>query len=168
MALSFPRKFSDGYRVENADCYGDVYIYPSGHWLIGTHLSRAGGALSGTCVHVSFVLCDAEGLPLEAPGLNGVARFGMPSDHMWCVAPSWQGGPADRYDNISGGLPQEILGRAEKVSILFIHANKPFDWEAVKRTIKDIAQLGKELIGGGEPLGVDPNAADASGMYTEQ
>jgi len=160
MSLSFPRKFSDGYRVDKADCYADVYVYPNGQWLIGTHLSMVGGFhMGGTCVNISFILCDRNGVPLQAPGRDGIARFGMPADHKWCVAPSQVLGPADRHDSISGELPSALLASVESVSIIFIEQEKPPDWNTLLQTAKDLAKAGSELLGTGDrPL-------DPGGMY---
>ena len=78
MPLTFPRKFTHGQKLALADVYGELYIWPDGHFHCTTS-SRNSDPASGCLVSVSFILFDRSWAPL--------GTFGMAPEEGYPVGP---------------------------------------------------------------------------------
>ena len=110
MPIKFPRKFARGQKLEHADVYGELYVWPEGYFQYAIDL-RSRLPKVGACVNVTFVLFDANQIPL--------VTYGMPPDHEWCVGPRGDGQPGHRYDHLYGQIAKDKLERAESVALVF-------------------------------------------------
>ena len=127
MGLTFPRKFTHGRKVGKVDVYGELFLWPDGHFQYMVHI-RNGDPQNGGWINVSFALLDEQQMPL------GV--YGMPADQAWSVA----GGR--RYDELYGKVPEDKLGQTSAVALLF----RPRDQELDAASVQHPATSGSELL----------------------
>jgi hypothetical protein len=91
------------------------------------------------------MLLGADDLPLEGSGIDGMARFGMPKEHMWCVSPGGLGGPTNRSDSVAGDFDPALLSRTAQVAIVVYSENKPLDIPGLIALVKQVAQIGAAI-----------------------
>ena len=127
MSLTFPRKFTHGQKVGNVDVYGELFLWPDGHFQYMVH-TRNSHPLSGSDINATFALLDAKHAPL------GV--YGMPADQYWSVAAS------RRYDELYGKVHAEKLQKTAAVALLFRRPGQESD----AASLRDLATAGSELM----------------------
>jgi hypothetical protein len=132
MPIAFPRKFARGQRVENADVYAELFIWPEGYFECTTHI-RGRQPTSGACVNVRFALLDAAGKLL--------GTYGMPPGEEWCVGPHGAGVSSQRHDTLYGKIPTGKLADVESVALVFARKDAPIEAGALGA----IASTGEEL-----------------------
>ncbi len=133
MSLTFPRKFAHGQKVDNVDVYGELFLWPDGHFQYMVHI-RNRDPKKGNCINVTFALLDGKHAPL------GI--YGMPADQARCVAP-WGGLRAgQRYDELYGKVPEDKLKKTGAVALLFRPQNQELD----AARLRDLATAGSELM----------------------
>ena len=128
MPIKLPRKFERGQKLEDADLYGQLYIWPEGFFQYSTDI-RSRLSRAGCCANVTFVLLDANQAPL--------ATYGMPPDQEWGVGP-W---PGHRYDQLNGQIAKDKLERTESVALVFRTTGQDVSAAALQA----IASSGTEL-----------------------
>ena len=133
MQLTFPRKFTHGQKMGNADVYGELFLWPDGHFQLMIHI-RNRDPMNGCCINVTFALLDQEHKPM------GI--FGMPADQAWCVAPWGDLRAGQRYDELFGKVSAEKLERTGAVALLF----RPQDQELNMDSLSALATTGSELM----------------------
>ncbi len=132
MPIKLPRKFARGQKLENADVYGELFVWPEGYFQYAIDI-RSRLSKVGACVNVSFVLFDANQTPF--------GTYGMPLDQEWCVGPRGDGQPGHRYDQLYGQIAKDKLARAESVALVFRAEGR----EVAATAIQAIADTGAEL-----------------------
>lgn len=133
MSLTFPRKFAHGQKVGNVDVYGELYLWPDGHFQYMVHI-RNRDPMTGCCVKVNFALLDHDG------ALLGI--YGMPADQAWCVAPWGDVQAGQRYDELFGKVPENKLQKVSAVALLFSQQNQEPDAVPLQK----LATIGSELV----------------------
>lgn len=128
MPIKFPRKFACGQKLEHADVYGELYVWPEGYFQYAIDL-RSRLPKVGACVNVTFVLFDANQTPL--------VTYGMPPDQEWYVGP-W---PGHRYDQLHGQIAKDKLEGTESVALVFRTKGQ----ELAATELQAIASTGIEL-----------------------
>jgi hypothetical protein len=132
MPLSFPRKFTHGIKLRNADVYAELFAWPDGHFqfMVHTRSTDPGHAVS---INASIVLLDEKRQPL--------GTFGMPRDQVWRVGPQAFGQSSQRHDELYGVIPAEKLMKAESVALVL----KTPDVEIGLAELQAMARTGSEL-----------------------
>lgn len=125
--IAFPRKFVHGQKAGKLDVYGELYLWPDGHFQYMVH-SRNLDPLVGAAVHVSFALLD------EQQALLGT--YGMPPDQTWNVV------AGQRHDELFGKIPEEKLRKTAAVALLFRPQYQKLD----PASLEDLATTGSELV----------------------
>ena len=128
MPLTFPRKFAHGHDLLGADVYGELYIWPDGHFHYTTS-SRNTDPAKGCLVSVSFVLFDHSG--------TLIGMFGMSPEEGYPIGP-W----GRRHDELYGLIPGDKLARAESVALVFRLAGENIGTEK----LREMAGTGNELV----------------------
>lgn len=128
MPIKLPRKFARGQKLEGADVFGELYVWPEGYFQYAIDI-RSRLPKVGACINVSFVLLDANQTPL--------GTYGMPPDQEWCVGP-W---PGRRYDQLYGQIAKDQLERAESVALVFRTKGQ----EVAATALHAIASTGTDL-----------------------
>ena len=132
MPIKLPRKFARGQKLENADVYGELYVWPEGYFQYAIDI-RSRLSKTGACINVTFVLFDVNQVPL--------GTYGMPPDHEWCVGPRGNGQPGHRYDQLYGQIAKDKLERAESVALVFRTKGQ----EVATIALQALASTGAEL-----------------------
>jgi len=132
MSIKLPRKFARGQKLENADVYGELFVWPEGYFQYAIDI-RSRLSKVGACINVSFVLLDANQTPL--------GTYGMPPDQEWCVGPRGNGQPGHRYDQLYGQIAKDKLERAESVALVFRTKGQ----EVAATALQTIASTGTDL-----------------------
>lgn len=118
-------KFSLGNRVQHADVYTDVIMYPGGHWLAGVNMKATPGSIIGSCVNVHYFLLDEKGIPVTYDNGKPFVRFGMAQEEKWCVDADINILGARSFERqMAGDLSPELLKKAAKIEIAFTEENK--------------------------------------------
>jgi hypothetical protein len=125
--IAFPRKFAHGQKVGNVDVYGELYLWPDGHFQYMVH-SRNRDPLSGGSINVSFALLDQQHVLL--------GTYGMPADQAWSVA------AGQRHDELFGKVPEDKLKKTGAVALLF----RPHDQKLDAAGVQALATAGSELV----------------------
>jgi len=125
--ITFPRKFIHGQKVGNVDVYGELYLWPDGHFQYMVH-SRNRDPLNGGHINVTFALLDEKRVPL------GI--YGMPVDQSWSVA------AGQRHDELFGKVPEDKLRKTAAVALLFRTHNEELD----VTSLQGLATVGSELL----------------------
>ena len=132
MPIKFPRKFARGQKLENADVYAELYVWPEEYFQYAIDI-RSRLAKVGPCVNVAFVLLDANQAPL--------GTYGMPPEQTWCVGPGGNAHPGHRYAQLFGQIPKDKLDRTETVALVFRAEGQAVEAAALRA----IASTGDEL-----------------------
>lgn len=127
MSLTFPRKFTHGQKLGNIDVYGELFLWPDGHFQYMIHI-RNSDPLRGSSINARFALLDAKHARL------GV--YGMPADQYWSVAAS------RRYDELYGKVHPEKLQKTAAVALLFRRRGQELD----ASSLPGLATTGSELM----------------------
>jgi len=127
MSLTLPRKFAHGQKVGKVDVYGELYLWPDGHFQYMVHI-RNSDPLSGSSINATFALLDGKHAPL------GI--YGMPKDQALSV------GTGRRYDELYGKVPADKLSQAAAVALLFHRQGENSDTSP----LRDLATTGSELL----------------------
>ena len=127
MSLTFPRKFTHGQKLGNVDVYGELFLWPDGHFQYMVH-RRSNDPFDRACINATFVLFDEKQMPL--------GTYGMPADD------AWSAGGGRRYDELYGRVPEDKLKRTAAAALLFRTQNQ--EWDAA--TLRDLATAGSELV----------------------
>ncbi len=127
MSLTFPRKFTHGQKVGNVDVYGELFLWPDGHFQFMVH-TRNSDPLSGSNINATFALLDGKHAPL------GV--YGMPADQAWSAV------AGRRYDELYGKVHAEKLQKTAAVALLFRRQGQELDASG----LPDLATTGNDLI----------------------
>lgn len=134
MSLTFPRKFTHGQKVGHVDVYGELFLWPDGHFQCMVH-TRNRDPLNGGCsINVTFTLLDEKHVPL--------GTYGMPADQTLSVAPWGALRAGQRYDELYGKVPEDKLKKTGAVALLFRPQNQ--EWDAA--CLQDLATTGSELV----------------------
>ncbi len=133
MQLTFPRKFTHGQKIDNVDVYGELFLWPDGHFQLMAHI-RNRDPIKGCCINVAFALLDQECKP--------IGIFGMPADEAWCVAPWGDLKAGQRYDELFGKVSAEKLMRTSMAALLF----RPQGQELNMDKLSVLANTGCELM----------------------
>ncbi len=133
MSLTFPRKFAHGQKVGNVDVYGELVLWPDGHFQYNVNI-RNSDPLNGNCVNVTFALLDEKRVPL--------GTYGLPADQAWCVAPWGHVQAGQRYDELFGKVPEDNLKKTAAVTLLFRRQDQELD----AASLQDLAKAGSELV----------------------
>ncbi len=128
MPLTFPRKFVRGEKLQSADLYGELHIWPTGHYDFKVSI-RNTDASQGCKMHAGIVLLDKSE---EVAGSYGVGQ----------EEPFELGPWGQRHEQIYGKIPAQVLARTETVAIAFCAVGESFD--AAK--FRSIASAGVELM----------------------
>lgn len=128
MSLAFPRKFTRGQKVSIADIYGELHIWPDGHFHYAVSIRNTEPG-EGCRVSASFVLFD------RSKNLLGV--YGALPEEAQAVSP-WGRVDHDLYGKISG----DRLALAESVALAFRLADQEMDADK----LRDVAGVGNELV----------------------
>ena len=56
ISLTFPRKFTHGQKVGKVDVYGELFLWPDGHFQDMVH-RRSNDPFDRGCINAAFVLC---------------------------------------------------------------------------------------------------------------
>ena len=128
MPLTFPRKFTHGQKVKIADVYGELHIWPEGHFhymisIMNTHPGE------GCRVNASFAMFD------KSRSLLGT--YGMLPEEERSISP-W----GRIHEDLYGKIPAEKLAKAESVALAFRSAGQKID----AGKLKDMAGVGNELV----------------------
>lgn len=128
MSLTFPRKFTRGQKVSIADVYGELHVWPDGHfhYAISIRNTEPGERCR---VSASFVLFDQ--------GNNLLGTYGALPDEAQFITP-WGRVDHDLY----GKIPGEKLARAESVALAFRLADQATDVDK----LREVAGVGNELV----------------------
>ena len=110
MPIRLPRKFARGQKLENADVYGELYVWPEGYFQYAIDI-RSRLPKVGAWVNVTFVLLDAN--------QTSLGTYGMPPDLEWCIGPGGNGPSSHRYDQLYGQIPKDKLEKTESVALVF-------------------------------------------------
>ena len=62
MDLPLPCNMGYGEKLETADCYAELCLYPGGHFLMRVSV-RANSQFTGASINAGFALLDAKGAP---------------------------------------------------------------------------------------------------------
>ena len=127
MSLTFPRKFAHGQKVGNVDVYGELFLWPDGHFQYMVH-TRNSDPLNGSSINATFALLDENEVPL--------GTYGMPADQAWSVA------AGRRYDELYGKVPEDKLKKTATVALLFRSHNQELD----AANLQHLATAGSELL----------------------
>jgi len=127
MSLTFPRKFTHGQKVGSVDVYGELYLWPDGHFQYMVH-SRNRDPLKGGLVNAGFALLDE--------GQEALGIYGMPADQAWSVA------AGQRHDELFGKVPADKLNRTGAVALLFRPQYQKLD----AASLQVLATTGSELL----------------------
>ena len=127
MSLTFPRKFAHGQKVGNVDVYGELFLWPDGHFQYMVHL-RNSDPLNGDCINATFALLDEKHVTL--------GTYGMPADQAWSVV------AGRRYDELYGKVPEDKLKKTSAVALLF----RPQYQELDAASLQHLATAGSELV----------------------
>ena len=133
MSLTFPRKFVHGQKVGKVDVYGELFLWPDGHFQYMVHL-RNSDPLNGDCINATFALLDEKHVTL--------GTYGMPADQAWCVAPWGALRAGQRYDELYGKVPEDKLRKTSAVALLFRSHNQELD----AASVQGLATVGSELL----------------------
>lgn len=133
MSLTFPRKFTHGQKVHNVDVYGELYLWPDGHFKYAVEM-RNGDPLSGGRINVSFALLDEQQNPL--------GTYGLPPDQGWAVGPCGDRRSGRCHDELFGNVPEDKLKKAAAVALLF----RPKGQAPDAARLQDLATTGSELV----------------------
>ena len=136
MSIPLPCRLSFGEKLQGVDCYADLFLYPSGYFLMNFTM-RTNAPFAGARINVSFALFDATGTPL------GGKTFGMKEDQASNVKFLDRGNRAVRDDTIAWTMPPELLDEAALVAICFRPKGVAADWEKLKK----LAQVPTPLLG---------------------
>ena len=132
MDLPLPRNMGFGEKLDTADCYAELCLYPGGHFLMRVSV-RANSQLAGASINAGFALFDASGAPVER------RTFGMNEDEATSVPPIARGFPPERYDTVAGVVPAELLARTERIAICFRAKGASLDWEKLQKRAASLA-----------------------------
>ena len=127
MSLTFPRKFAHGQKAGSVDIYGELFLWPDGHFQYMVHI-RNSDPLSGGSINATFALLDEKRVPL------GI--YGMQADQVLSVA------AGRRYDELYGKVPEDKLKKAGAVALLFRRHGEELDTSR----LRDLATAGSELM----------------------
>jgi len=127
MSLTFPRKFVHGQKVGKVDVYGELFLWPDGHFQYMVHM-RGSDPLDRSAINVTFMLFDEKQLSL--------GTYGMPADY------AWSAGGGRRYDELYGKVPDDKLKRTAAAALLF----RPQGQELDTARLRDLATTGSELM----------------------
>ena len=127
MSLTFPRKFTHGQKMGNVDVYGELFLWPDGHFQYMVQI-RNSDPLSGSSINATFARLDEKRVPL------GI--YGMPADQAWSVA------AGRHYDELYGKVPGDKLKKADAVALLFRRQGEELDTSR----LRDVATAGSELM----------------------
>ena len=127
MSLTFPRKFAHGQKVGNVDVYGELYLWPDGHFQYMVH-TRNRYPQNGNSINATFALLDEKQVPL--------GTYGMPADQALGVA------AGRRYDELYGKVPEDKLRKTSAVALLFRSHNQELD----AASVQGLATVGSELL----------------------
>lgn len=125
--ITFPRKFVHGQKVGNADVYGELFLWPEGHFQYMVHI-RNRDPLNGSHINASFALLDETEMPL--------GTYGMPVDEAWSVA------AGQRHAELFGKVPEDKLKKTSAVALLFRPRNEVLD----AASLPGLATVGSELL----------------------
>ena len=128
MILTFPRKFAKGRKVDIADVYGELHIWPGGHfhYMISIRNTAPGEHCR---VNVSFAVFDANQALLGTYGM-------LPEEEMAIS-------PLGRINHdLYGKIAEGKLARAASVALAFRLAGQGMDVEQLVET----AGIGNELV----------------------
>lgn len=126
MALKLPFTLGYGEKLERADCYADLYLYPGGHFLMRVSV-RSNSEASGATVNAGFALFDEHDLPVIR------TTFGMGEVDAIAVPAMSSGFRPERRDSMAGMVPAELLERAVNITVCFRNAGDPPDWAELQR-----------------------------------
>jgi hypothetical protein len=132
MDLALPLNIGYGEKLDTADCYSELCIYPGGHFLMRVSV-RANSPSTGASIHAGFALFDANGAAVER------RTFGMNEDEATSVPPVARGFPPERSDTIAGVVPAELLARTERIAICFRAKGTSPDWEKLQKRVASLA-----------------------------
>lgn len=127
MSLALPRKFVHGQKIDKVDVYGELYLWPDGHFQYMVHI-RNSDPLNGSSINATFALLDGKHVPL------GI--YAMPADQALSV------GTGRRYDEFYGKVPADKLNQTVAVALIFRRQDQTLD----ASTLRDLATAGSELM----------------------
>lgn len=127
MSLQLPCRMSYGEKLDDADCYADLFLFNGGDFLLNFAI-RSRATAAPAAINVGFALFDADGAPL------GGRLFGMDDAQACVIEPLHRGFPPERHDSIAWNLPPALLAAAEKVAVSFRHPGQAPDWKKLGHT----------------------------------
>ncbi|MBI2311402.1 MAG: hypothetical protein HYU77_02745 [Betaproteobacteria bacterium] len=126
MPLRLPCRLTHGEKLDAADCYAELYLYPGGHYLLKFSI-RSNTHLQAASVNVSFFLFDGDGAPVEAKG------YGMAPGEACQIEAVRHGFPPERYETYTGKVTESSLARTAGLAICFREAEADINLDALGR-----------------------------------
>ena len=127
MSLTFPRKFVRGQKVGDVDVYGELFLWPDGHFQYMVHI-RNKDPLKADGINATFALLD--------DGQAQLGIYGMPADEAWSVV------AGQRYGELYGIVPEDKLKKTGAVALIFRPQNEELD----AANLRSLASVGSELV----------------------
>ena len=127
MSLTFPRNFTHGQKLGKVDVYGELFLWPDGHFQYMVHI-HSNDPLDRSCINASFVLFDEKQISL--------GTYGMPADD------AWSAGGGRHYEELYGKVPEDKLKKTAAAALLFRTQHQ--EWDAAG--LRDLATTGSELV----------------------
>jgi len=127
MSLTFPRKFTHGQKVGNVDTYGELFLWPDGHFQYMVHIRNRDPLRAGH-INATFALYDDHQVLLGS--------YGMAPGQQLSVS------AGQSYDELYGKVPEDKLKMTASVALLFQSHGQELDAAGVAR----LATTGSELV----------------------
>ena len=134
MSIQQPCFLSHGEKLQYADCYVELYLFPGGYFQMKLNV-RAGDRFAGTNVSAGFALFDAQGAPIVR------SLFGMDEKDAVGLPPVARGFPPERTDTFCGVIPGDLMARAERVAVCIRPFGSPPDWQALQKRASEPKQV---------------------------